>query len=176
MERQFTILRDVGGSIPSDPFGGGGPSIAGGGPGGGLGSAPELELAELDKAELRDVVRAPDVRAVAPVIPVKLVFPVSAAEAGGGAGQPAAQAAGPTWGVHAVGADPSARGPGPGCRVAVLDTGIDATHPAFTGVTLVQEDFSGSGNGDRPGPRDALRRDDLRAGRRRHPDRRRARA
>ena len=88
-------------------------ALRGGGPGGGLGSAPELELAELDKAELRDAVRAPDVRAVAPVIPVKLVFPVSAAEAGGGAGQPAAQAAGPTWGVHAVGADRSGRtGPG----------------------------------------------------------------
>jgi len=147
VERQFTILRDVGGSIPSDPFGGGGPSIAGGGQGGGLGSAPELEIVELDKAELRDAVRAPDVRAVAPVIPVKLVFPVSAAEAGGGAGQPAAQAAGPTWGVHAVGADQSAR-TGAGVTVAVLDTGIDAHHPAFNGVTLVQEDFSGSGIGD----------------------------
>jgi subtilisin family serine protease len=35
--------------------------------------------------------------------------------------------------------------------VAVLDTGIDATHPAFTGVNLVQADFSGSGDGDRQG-------------------------
>jgi hypothetical protein len=35
--------------------------------------------------------------------------------------------------------------------VAVLDTGIDAGHPAFTGLTLVEEDFTGSGNGDRVG-------------------------
>jgi len=35
-----------------------------------------------------------------------------------------------------------------GITVAVLDTGIDSTHPAFTGVTLIEEDFSGSGNGD----------------------------
>jgi len=35
--------------------------------------------------------------------------------------------------------------------VAVLDTGIDATHPAFTGVTLTQRDFSGSGDGDKQG-------------------------
>ncbi|HET8643960.1 MAG TPA: S8 family serine peptidase, partial [Vicinamibacteria bacterium] len=35
--------------------------------------------------------------------------------------------------------------------VAVLDTGIDGGHAAFTGVTLKEEDFSGSGNGDRQG-------------------------
>jgi subtilisin family serine protease len=35
--------------------------------------------------------------------------------------------------------------------VAILDTGIDAGHPAFAGVTLVEEDFTGSGNGDRQG-------------------------
>ncbi|WP_211103936.1 S8 family peptidase [Skermanella pratensis] len=35
--------------------------------------------------------------------------------------------------------------------MAVLDTGIDAGHAAFQGVELVQEDFSGSGNGDRQG-------------------------
>jgi subtilisin family serine protease len=35
--------------------------------------------------------------------------------------------------------------------VAVLDTGIDAAHPAFTGVTLVQQDFTNEGNGDQHG-------------------------
>ncbi|WNB87280.1 S8 family serine peptidase [Cellulomonas sp. ATA003] len=154
MERQFAILRDAGGAFPSDPFGGVGPSIAAGGRGRGMDpAAPELELAELDKAELRDVARAPDVRAVAPVIPVKLVFPVGARAAGDAAGGDAAGAAdaragsGPTWGVRAVGADRSTR-TGAGVTVAVLDTGIDAQHPAFAGVDLVQEDFSGTGIGD----------------------------
>ena len=35
--------------------------------------------------------------------------------------------------------------------VAVLDTGIDAAHPAFAGVTLVEQDFTGEGNGDTHG-------------------------
>ena len=34
---------------------------------------------------------------------------------------------------------------------AILDTGIDASHPAFSGVTLDQVDFSGDGNGDNQG-------------------------
>lgn len=32
--------------------------------------------------------------------------------------------------------------------VAILDTGIDKAHPAFAGMTLVEKDFSGAGNGD----------------------------
>jgi hypothetical protein len=58
--------------------------------------------------------------------------------------------AAPTWGVTAVGAD---RTPyvGKGCVVALLGTGIDAHHPAFRGVTLVQRDFTGEGNGDTNG-------------------------
>lgn len=35
--------------------------------------------------------------------------------------------------------------------VAVLDTGIDAGHEAFRGVTLVQKDFTGEGDGDQHG-------------------------
>jgi subtilisin family serine protease len=88
------------------------------------------------------------VRAVAPVIPTRLIHPVPADEAGAG-GEPAA-APGPTWGVRAVGADVTAR-TGAGVAVSVLDTGIDDQHPAFAGVELVQEDFSGAGNGDRQG-------------------------
>ncbi|WP_211193338.1 S8 family serine peptidase [Actinoplanes sp. TBRC 11911] len=37
---------------------------------------------------------------------------------------------------------------GASVRVAVLDTGIDAAHPAFTGVSLTQKDFTGEGDGD----------------------------
>lgn len=148
MERQFTILRAVGDPLPSDPFSGAGPSIAGGARAPVGAAAPELEVAELDKAGLRDVARAPDVRAVAPVIPVRLVAPVGTREGGTGAG--ARAEAGPTWGVRAVGADRSTR-TGAGVTVAVLDTGIDAQHPAFAGLDLVQEDFSGTGTADAQG-------------------------
>ena len=55
---------------------------------------------------------------------------------------------GSAWGSTRSAPTCSAR-TGAGVVVAVLDTGIDATHPAFTGVTLVQQDFSGSGNGDK---------------------------
>jgi len=51
---------------------------------------------------------------------------------------------GATWGVDAVGATDS-RYTGRGASVALLDTGIDRSHPAFQGVTLVEQDFSGQG-------------------------------
>jgi subtilisin family serine protease len=35
--------------------------------------------------------------------------------------------------------------------VAILDTGIAKNHPAFAGVTLVEQDFTGEGNGDTHG-------------------------
>ena len=54
------------------------------------------------------------------------------------------------WGIRAVGADTSPFD-GAGVVVAVLDTGIDAAHPAFAGVDLVQKDFTGEGNGDEHG-------------------------
>jgi subtilisin family serine protease len=54
------------------------------------------------------------------------------------------------WGIAAVGAVESQL-TGAEVLVAVLDTGIDGAHQAFEGVTLVEEDFSGSGTGDRQG-------------------------
>jgi subtilisin family serine protease len=59
-------------------------------------------------------------------------------------------AAAPIWAVTAVGAERS-QCTGKGTVVAIFGTGIDAAHPAFGGVTLVQKDFTGSGNGDRNG-------------------------
>jgi subtilisin family serine protease len=52
--------------------------------------------------------------------------------------------------VHEGGADTSPFD-GAGIVVAVLDTGIDATHPAFNGVNLIEKDFTGEGNGDTHG-------------------------
>jgi subtilisin family serine protease len=56
----------------------------------------------------------------------------------------------PTWGITAVGASASPH-TGKGCVVALVGTGIDVSHPAFAGLTIVQKDFTGEGNGDAHG-------------------------
>ncbi|WP_258805802.1 S8 family peptidase [Pseudarthrobacter sp. NS4] len=81
----------------------------------------------------------PTVLGFAPAMPMKLIEPLEA--------DAAAAAAAVTWGVKAVGADTSPF-TGAGVTVSVLDTGIDATHPAFTGVNLVTKDFTGAGSAD----------------------------
>jgi subtilisin family serine protease len=97
--------------------------------------APEVEVDELEPHRAADVARRKDVMSVAPVFPMKLIAPVAV----GGTAAPAAQ--GVTWGVQAVGAA-SSPFTGDGVVVAVLDTGIDPTHPAFTGVEIVQNNFT----------------------------------
>ena len=87
---------------------------------------------------MRALTRDPEVQAIARVMPTSLISPFEVAEA---------EAASTAWGISAVGADISTR-TGAGVTVAVLDTGIDSAHPAFSGATLVEQDFSGDGNGD----------------------------
>jgi subtilisin family serine protease len=138
MTRKYTILRAVRGMHTRDPLGGG------------LASAtaealrdtpePRVESATLSPNDVRSMSRDPEVAALAPSMPTRLVKPVNG---------PAATAAMP-WGIPAVGADASPHD-GDGVVVAVLDTGIDPTHPAFSGMTLVEEDFSGSGTSDKQG-------------------------
>ena len=102
-----------------------------------------VEVADMDRKDLSQVRREADVVAVAPAVPMKLIeprqMPVNPA--------PAANTA---WGVTAVGADTSPF-TGNGIVVSVLDTGIDKSHPAFAGVQLVENDFTGEGNGDQHG-------------------------
>lgn len=64
----------------------------------------------------------------------------------GGAG-PGDQSGIATWAIKAVGADRS-RYTGKGSIIALIGTGVEAAHPAFRGVTLIQKDFTGDGNGD----------------------------
>lgn len=105
-----------------------------------------LSIVEVDltAAEFADLARDPSVLAVPPQIPTALLSPVIAPAGFAAAGGAAA------WGITEVGSAASAYD-GSGVRVAVLDTGIDAAHPAFVGVDLKQQDFSGSGNGDGDG-------------------------
>ena len=133
----YAVLRDLSGASMAGPFEGGAASVDDER----VPSEPRVDVEELAKEDVRVLARDPQVRALAPVMPTRLVRPVEAAEAA---------TATTAWGIGAVGADSSSR-TGAGVVVAVLDTGIDAGHQAFAGATLVEEDFTGSGNGDHVG-------------------------
>jgi len=94
-------------------------------------------------AELR---RDPQNLAVARPMPLALIEPVPMSTPGA-MPEPVFNA---TWGVYVTGALQSPY-TGAGVTVAVLDTGIDATHEAFGGVELVQRDFTGEGVEDTHG-------------------------
>lgn len=137
------VLRDLRRTRVTDPFGGGGGfplSLASR-----LPPEPQLDLVELDRKERSELMRDPTVVAIARPMPVALIRPVADAEA-----DPPATAGGASWGIAAVRADSSAF-TGDGTVVAVLDTGIDRTHSAFAGMTLVEQDFTGTGDGDGEG-------------------------
>jgi subtilisin family serine protease len=105
-------------------------------------SEPDIAVEEINsRSKVLALSAEPRVRAITRVMPTQLVRPLDAAAGGN---EPTA------WGVTAVGADTSQR-TGKDVTVAVLDTGIDASHPAFSGVEIAEQDFSGSGNGDHQG-------------------------
>jgi len=95
----------------------------------------ELTEAQLTPKERSDLRRDPRVRAIAPPMPLNLISPVEQQDVD------VADMASSTWGVEAVGAIDSDFD-GSGITVAVLDTGIDAAHPAFDGVTLIERNFT----------------------------------
>ncbi|MGA0560009.1 S8 family peptidase [Larkinella sp. VNQ87] len=103
-----------------------------------------VEIDEIDRRRIPTLTRDAGILAVAPAIPMRLVEPVSRKNVA----KPSAATV--AWGITAVGADTSPF-TGEGVVVAVLDTGIDAAHPAFAGVQLIEQDFTGEGNGDQNG-------------------------
>jgi subtilisin family serine protease len=109
--------------------------------------APDVE--EIERRDRRSLLQRRDVVAVAPSMPMKLIEPVAVDLV-----VPAA--AGTEWGVAAVASDTSPF-TGDGVVVCELDTGIDAAHPAFAGVAVEQNDFTGTGNGDLHGHGTRLR-------------------
>jgi subtilisin family serine protease len=130
----FTIVR-----FPATPRRGSGPiGRIPAGKVGRIADAVTVESADLEPKDLSDLSRDPTVAAIAPTMPVRLVEPL----ASGGYGPAEAP-----WGVAAVGADVSPFD-GTGVVPAILDTGIDATHPAFAGIAIEEQDFTGTGNGD----------------------------
>ena len=102
----------------------------------------ELRVEELSPAEVAEARSRPNIVTAIPMR-TKLIAPVASD------GQPTA-ATQVAWGIDAVGALTSPF-TGAGIKVAVLDTGIDASHPAFSGVNITEMDFTGEGNGDSHG-------------------------
>lgn len=109
--------------------------------------SPGIETAELTPREASDAAsRDPDVRGIGAVMPTILLAPLGGEAAAG------TLADGDNWGIAAVGADASPVS-GRGVTVAVLDTGIDAGHGAFQGITLDKRDFTtGVKGGEAVGP------------------------
>lgn len=103
-----------------------------------------VEVEELEREGLSRVSRHEDVVAIAPAMPMKLIAPFEISAVA----EPAAATV--AWGVKAVGAHTSPF-TGSGIVVAVLDTGIDKNHAAFSGVSITEKDFTGAGNGDTNG-------------------------
>ena len=81
---------------------------------------------------------------IAPVMPMRLIAPI-------GRPKPAARRVNLSWGIQAVGAHTCEKWNGSGIVVAVLDTGIDAKHPAFKGVTFEHRNFTAEAADDQHG-------------------------
>jgi subtilisin family serine protease len=106
----------------------------------------KIDVDELGSDDIVKIGKDRQVKAIAPVVPMTLIRPVNLS-------QPVAVAAAPggvAWGVSAVGADRSDF-TGQDIVVAVLDTGIDAAHPAFAGLNIVSKNFTGEGPDDEIG-------------------------
>lgn len=104
--------------------------------------AIEVALEDIPQSAAADLEADDRTIAAAPEMPVSLIHPTSNDSEGSGADD--------NWGLVDTSVLESPFD-GAGSRVAVLDTGIDAAHPAFDGVNLIERDFTGSGGGDRNG-------------------------
>ncbi len=111
---------------------------------------PAIHREKLTAQELQELTREPDFVAAAEIMRTRLLSPVP----DGAFEESVARVAGSrrrqSWGIAAVGADRS-KFSGADVTVAMLDTGIDAEHPAFRDVDIVEKDFTGTGNGDTDG-------------------------
>lgn len=94
-----------------------------------------VQIETVSRHEAEELWREPDVQDAAPVMPLRLIAPLDVHAATPAEHVPVA------WGIAAVGADHSAF-TGRDVVVAVLDTGIDAGHPAFEGVELISRNFT----------------------------------
>lgn len=140
-ENNYVVLHRKSQPSFGDPFGA---DFSFGPTGAGNPSIPEVVVESLDNKAIAQLRKDPTVEAIAPVFPTQLIAPTSGGEVA------AYSESGVAWGIQVVKATESPF-TGKGVTVAVLDTGIDADHPAFAGVEIIQKDFTEDGNGDRHG-------------------------
>jgi subtilisin family serine protease len=107
------------------------------------GADPLLSVETLTPAGLRAVMRDERLLTAAPAMPTRLISPAALDGL-------RAEGAEPGWGLRAVGA-PGCGFDGAGVRVALLDTGLEAAHPAFAGLRVTGRDFAGTGLADANG-------------------------
>lgn len=100
-----------------------------------------IDVDELDSRGVAMVRSEGNVVALAPAMPMHLVKPLDEHEA------TSADVGDVAWGVKAVRAN-TAKATGAGIVVAVLDTGIASTHPAFTGIDIVRRNFTTESDDD----------------------------
>jgi subtilisin family serine protease len=103
----------------------------------GTGSTVEAIVQDLPPSEVRGLQRDGNVLGATESMPLFLIEPVSSP----GLFMRAPAEAGIAWGIKVVGASTSPF-TGEGVTVAVLDTGIDRTHPAFSGVEIIGRNFT----------------------------------
>lgn len=150
-KHKFSVLRAMTSAGTRDPVAGGfgmGPSSdafasARAVAAGSLVATPRevrLDVDELSPNDVRTLSQDPTVAAIARVMPTKLIAPVKVDAAAGST----------AWGLAAIGVDTTTK-TGAGVPVAVLDTGIDAAHPAFTGINIVKKNFAGGQDSDGDG-------------------------
>jgi subtilisin family serine protease len=104
-----------------------------------VGPGPNVEalVQDLPPSEVRGLQRDSNVLGATEPMPLLLIEPVSShghVTAAPAEGEVA-------WGIKAVGASTSPF-TGKGVTVAVLDTGIDKSHPAFSGVEIIGRNFT----------------------------------
>jgi len=151
-ENQYVVLRTPRAFIPTlDNMGPmAGPVGAPAAPGSSMmmDNFAEIEVSEvsMNAAQKDDMRRDPEVQAIAPAMPLSLIEPMT----DDSINPPGATPSGNTWGVDAVGASRSSFD-GSGITVAVLDTGIDLSHPAFSGVNIERRNFTSEGDDDTHG-------------------------
>jgi subtilisin family serine protease len=112
-------------------------------------AAAEISVEDLSQGDKDELEASPEF-VTADAMPISLIEPLDFDEPLGAAGIVEGAGGRSTWGVVATGADRSQFN-GSGVPVAVLDTGIDAAHPAFAGVNIVQKNFTKEPDGDLQG-------------------------
>lgn len=98
-----------------------------------------LETLDLSEGEQREIESEDDVMAVGISMPFTHVHPFDATSADSG---------GDAWGIADIGADALDENAGADVKVAVLDTGIDANHPAFDGLDPIIRNFTDEADTD----------------------------